>query len=128
VGTEHPVLVVDDDRDVRESLGVLLGAEGYRVVEAADGDDALARLRTGEEPCLILLDLMMPRKNGWEFRREQLRDPRLAAVPVVVLSAHDRVREQARELGVRDWLSKPVDVDRLLGMVEAYCSPLDRRA
>src|SRR5438445_6065998 len=81
-----PVLIVDDDADVRDAMEFLLRSEGYRTVTAADGDDALTKLRAGLEPCLILLDLMMPWKDGFQFRREQMRDPRLSAIPVVVLS------------------------------------------
>jgi CheY-like chemotaxis protein len=119
----HVLLLVDDDCDLRESLAALLRAEGYDVVLAEGGDEALGHLRRGLEPCLILLDLMMPHTNGWEFRAEQLRDPILARFPVAVLSGDGQVREKARQLGVAGHLSKPPDIDRLLKLVAAHCPP-----
>jgi len=76
-----PVLVVEDDRDVRESLVAVLEDAGYRVMSAADGRAALDLLRAGPRPAVILLDLMMPVMDGFEFRAEQVRDPSLADVP-----------------------------------------------
>ena len=77
------VCVVDDDADIREVLTDVLSIEGYDVVAAGDGESALALLRARPSACrLILLDLMMPRMNGWEFRRQQLQDPTIAEIPV----------------------------------------------
>jgi len=82
-----PVLVIEDNTEVRQALVALLEAEGYSVIEAVDGVSALRLLRAGEvRPCLIVLDLMMPRMSGWDFRMEQSRDRRFAAIPVVVVS------------------------------------------
>src|SRR5207249_4370223 len=76
-----PVLVIEDNTEVRQALVALLEAEGYGVVEAVDGVSALRLLRAGEvRPCLIVLDLMMPRMSGWDFRMEQSSDRRLAAI------------------------------------------------
>src|SRR5205085_12014163 len=83
------VLVVEDDHDVREALVEALEASDYHPMAAANGSEALQRLRSGSEPpCVILLDVMMPVMDGREFREEQRRDPALAEIPVVVLSAH----------------------------------------
>src|SRR2546428_6585449 len=83
-----PVLIVEDDAGVRGAFAALLASEGYRVLEAADGLEALRLLRAAEDlPCLILLDLMMPRMNGWDFRAVQRRDERLDSNPVGVVSA-----------------------------------------
>src|SRR2546427_12667574 len=83
-----PVLVVEDNTEVRQALVALLEAEGYRVAQAVDGVSALRLLRAGDvRPCLIVLDLMMPRMSGWDFRREQRSDRRLAGLPGVVVSA-----------------------------------------
>src|SRR2546427_11886364 len=83
-----PVLVIEDNTEVRQALVALLEAEGYGVVEAVDGVSALKLLRAGGgRPCLIVLDLMMPRMSGWDFRTEQSSDRQLAAIPVVVVSA-----------------------------------------
>ncbi|MBN9159659.1 MAG: response regulator [Myxococcales bacterium] len=80
------VLVIDDDPDILEVTRFVLENAGYRVATAANGADALASLRGKAKPGLILLDLMMPVMNGWEFRAEQTRDPELASVPVVIIT------------------------------------------
>ena len=116
------VLIVDDERDIREMLARVLELEGYDVRCAADGREALGQLRQGERPGVILLDLMMPIMNGWAFRAEQVRDPLLAAIPVVVLSGHDAVREAAALLGVSAFLQKPIDIDTLLTVVSRHCT------
>lgn len=82
------ILVVDDDCDLREILGMALEDEGYEVLLARDGAEALRQLREATEPPeLIFLDLRMPVMNGWEFLEEQRRDPKIAAVPVVIITA-----------------------------------------
>ena len=109
------VLVVDDDADIRQTVGMVLEEEGYEVQVAADGAAALALLRAGPPPALILLDLMMPVMNGWQFREAQTADETLAAIPVVVISADNRLRE-ACPFG-DNYLRKPVDIDALLSIV-----------
>jgi len=120
----HPrtrrILLVEDDADVRGALAALLEGEGYQVVEAAHGGEALAHLRATTF-CLILLDLMMPVMNGWQFRAEQLKDPALAAVPVVVVTADNSVAEKAAEVGAAGYLLKPIDFSELLAHVERCC-------
>ena len=80
------VMVIDDDRDSREAMAEALSLEGYIVTTAANGAEALAQLRTGYRPHAILLDLMMPGVDGWDFRTEQRRDVALAKIPVIVIS------------------------------------------
>ena len=116
------VMVVEDDPDLRHLLTFLLQSEGYEVVEAADGAQAMARLREAEEPGLILLDLMMPTMNGWEFRREQQKDPELASIPVVILSAVGNLWARAATLKAADYIEKPVDLDRLITVVGQHCT------
>lgn len=113
------VLVIDDDADIREAFKLLLEASGHQLATAADGAEALALLRDGIHPRLILLDLMMPGMNGFEFRAEQLRDPVLAAIPVVIISGDGRIAEKARPLGL-PWLLKPIDLDELLETMSRY--------
>ena len=113
------ILLVEDYDDTRESLSMLLELCGYRVVEARDGEEGLAELRAGLMPCLILLDLMMPVKDGWEFRIEQLANPALRSIPTVVMSALD-AREKMH--GLAGTLPKPVDLDKLFGLADRYCS------
>lgn len=116
------ILIVEDDDDIREAMALLIRSEGYDVVEARNGDEALRALRTSSSGfCLVLLDLFMPVKNGWEFRAEQMADPEIADVPVVVVSADRNARDKAQGLGALDYLVKPIDFDRLLGTLAAYC-------
>jgi CheY-like chemotaxis protein len=72
-------------------------------------------------PSVILLDLMMPVMDGWQFRTEQLRDPALAAIPVILISADGTVREKAAALSAAAFLRKPIDVEQLLALVRQYC-------
>jgi len=119
------VMVVDDDADVREALAMTLELHGYLVLLAKDGAEALTLLRGDEcRPCLILLDLMMPRMSGLEFRTEQLLDPCLAAIPVVVVTGAGRGVDQAALSGVGlEVITKPVSVDGLLEWVRRFCTP-----
>ena len=114
-----PVLIVEDDADLREMMAQLLTLEGFHAEAVANGKEALDYLRTGDRPDVILLDLMMPVMDGWEFRRHQREDPQFAEVPVVVLTALDQSR--AAHLGGAAFLKKPLDFDRLLELVRGYC-------
>ena len=115
------ILIVEDDADVRGALTAFLEGAGYTVVEAEHGGEALDHLRTSAMFCLILLDLFMPVMNGWAFRTEQLRDPHLAPIPVIVISADADAANKAADLGVADHLGKPIDLERLLVMVGRHC-------
>lgn len=116
-----PVLVVEDNNDVREMIRVLLELEGYTVVTAADGTDAIATLRRGLNPCVIILDLTMPGKDGYQVRQEQLQDSALAAIPVIVCSGDIEVAAKAKALGAVGYYHKPIEVDGFLGIVARYC-------
>ena len=116
----HGVLIVEDDQDVREAIATFLAAEGYTVVEAEHGAAALQRLAVGHF-CLILLDLFMPTMDGWTFRSAQLRDPTLAAIPVVVISADPDVVPTAVALGAVASMRKPLDLGVLLETVARHC-------
>jgi len=115
------VLVVEDDSDIREALALVLRDEGYTVEDAPNGKVALEHAHQ-HRPDLILLDLMMPVMNGWQFREVMLKDPELAAVPVVVLSAAESARDHAPAMGV-SFLQKPVELADLLKMVHAAIGP-----
>ena len=117
------ILIVDDDADVREMLSQFFAIEGYDVATARNGKDALDQLRTGHQTDLILLDLMMPVMDGWQFRMEQQRDPQLAPIPVVVLSAVYNARERAALLGAVDYMQKPVEFDKLIETAERHRIP-----
>jgi len=117
------ILIVEDDFDIREALTQILEEEGYAVRGAANGREALDVASEGAPPKLILLDLMMPVMNGWQFRAEQLKDPRLASVPVLVISADPQVQPKAASLGVAGLLKKPISLDDLLEAVKTHCAP-----
>jgi len=116
------VLIVEDDVDLREMMVQLLKLEGINSEAVANGREALEYLnrRLGNVPHLILLDLMMPVMDGWEFLRQKGSDAELAGVPVIVLSAIDRSR--AGELRADGYLVKPLDFERLLGLIRTYCA------
>jgi len=111
-----PILVVEDDASTRAALGDFLKLEGYAVDCVRDGIEALEYAHH-HTPCLIILDLIMPRMDGWQFRAEQKKDPALAKCPVVVLSASTRDRQIDAEVV----LQKPVDLEGLLSAVQEYC-------
>ena len=116
------LLVVDDDAAIRETLAELLRDEGYFVVTAANGQEALDKLHeSGAPPCLIILDLMMPVMSGDEFYREKQRDPQLATIPVVVISADGNLSRKAATFG-GEYLAKPVKLDVVLDTVERHCA------
>ncbi|MBI5478974.1 MAG: response regulator [Deltaproteobacteria bacterium] len=114
------VLVVDDDPDIRDMIGQALELEGWRVVGAANGEEALRVAREGPRPDVILLDLMMPVMNGWEFLDDQRRDERLAAIPVVLISGDERLKEKAAKARVAGFLKKPMDLMELLDAVQRH--------
>jgi len=110
------VLVVDDESDIRQAVAEVLSYEGYQVLAACDGAEALAKARA-YHPELVLLDLMMPRMDGWEFRRAQKHDPEVSRIPVVVLSALG-----PDSLDAEGYVGKPFDVDELVSAVRRYAS------
>src|ERR1043165_7264957 len=113
------ILLVDDDADVRDSIGEALEGEGYRVVNASNGKEALRLLKDdGIRPDLILLDIMMPEMDGWAFRAEQHKDPTLAAIPVIVFTAYRTPRDTARQLDAAGFLRKPLRLDELLSAID----------
>ena len=112
------ILLVEDDFDVREALAETLREEGYAVDCACDGEEALEYLRDGHRPGLILLDLMMPRMSGSEFRMVQKVDPSLRDLPVVLLSADSRMEDKARALEADGAIRKPIDLPELLATIE----------
>ena len=116
----RPVLIVDDDTELRTALGSLISDEGFDVTTAENGAVALAHLST-MRPALILLDWSMPVMDGAEFRDEQKRRPRLAQIPTVLMSATEWVEQRAPGLGVAGFLRKPIDIEELFRLVRLYC-------
>src|SRR5262245_6332059 len=121
------VLIVEDDGDTRELLAKLLVTEGFHAVSAEDGLEALHLLRTvrrraPDVPCLVLLDLTMPRFSGHEFRRAQLGDPTVASVPIAVMSGAIDLEKRGQALGAVATVAKPIDLNVLMDVVRRYCA------
>lgn len=106
-----PVLVIEDDTASREALAEMLAREGYSVFTAANGMEGLGHLSQGLRPAAILLDLMMPGVDGWDFRAQQKRDPELAAIPVIAISAAGKLLDADYSL------RKPINVQQLLALL-----------
>ncbi len=116
------LLIVEDDSATRDALALLLSGAGYATATAADGREALTYLRSHPVPDLVLLDLLMPVADGWQFLAERAKDAALAAIPVVVLSAGGKsLRAAALALGADDFLEKPISPEDLLAAVGRYC-------
>ncbi len=112
------ILLIDDNPMTREAISMILAGVGYCVALANNGADALHRLREHRRPDLILLDLAMPVLDGQHFRREQQQDQTLTSIPIVIFSGAERAEEEAVALGAAGCLHKPVDLGRLLQVVE----------
>lgn len=113
------VLIIEDDHDIRETFRQLLEMEGYGAVTASNGKEGLELLKRMGRPCLILLDLMMPVMNGWEFLAAQKGDLALANIPVVVVTAAGKSKENSIEAA--GYIKKPVELQSLLDTVKQYC-------
>jgi CheY-like chemotaxis protein len=125
MSASHRVLVIEDDLEIRESLMDILEDHGYEPVGAGNGLEALAMLRgPSPQPCLIFLDLMLPKMDGWAFRQEQLRSPEIASIPVIVISAFRDVARIAQELQANELLKKPFKLDELVSVMQKYCPQL----
>jgi two-component system response regulator MprA len=116
------VLLVEDDYDTREAFAALIENVGLDAVAVTNGREAFEQLRGGLRPCVIVLDIAMPEMDGFAFRREQLKDPVLAAIPVTVVSgAGWAVEREARSLGLTVFLRKPIELDELLALFKDRC-------
>ena len=120
VETRATILVIDDDDDIREVLATVLDEAGFRVVTAANGREGLERLREDPQPDVILLDLMMPEMDGYQFRAEQQRDPALRAIPTLIVTA-GTVTSRVEALGAEAILRKPVSLRRLVDTIRGFC-------
>jgi two-component system response regulator MprA len=114
------VLVIDDDHDLREAVAESLTDEGYAVDAFESGELALAHLRKGGQATLILLDWMMPGMDGGRVNEELRKEPRLAAIPIILITADTRASQKAEQLGLLGYLRKPLQLDELLNLVGRY--------
>jgi CheY-like chemotaxis protein len=119
MGVAVSILIVEDEHDIREVLTEILQDEGYAVDSVRNGLEALAFLQE-HHPELILLDLGMPVMTGWEFRDQQQRDPALADIPVIVMSATPYLDRTAATLRAANCLDKPIELHALLDMIEQH--------
>lgn len=115
----HRVMVVDDDDEIRETIGDILTDEGHIALCFENGQKALIELRSGEPPCLVFSDLMMPVMDGWAVLRERASDPRLSDIPVVVITALGK--EKLSDLRANKILAKPLRVEHVLDAVQEFC-------
>ena len=113
----HTILIVEDEEDLRELMRESLELKGYSVVTAEEGQEALQKISGIDHLCLVLLDLLMPGMNGWDFFEKMRARPELAGVPVIV---HSSASNRA-PAGVTRVLQKPVVFERLLSVVGEYC-------
>ena len=120
------VLVIEDDPELLAALSGALEEEGFGVSRARHGLDALGQLRSGRRPCVILLDLMMPIMNGWQFRHEQRQDSELSKIPVVVVSAKTDSAQHAAWLEADAYLEKPLSLGKLIEIVNRFCASSSR--
>jgi len=128
-GAAGRVLLVDDDFGILDGLSDFLENEGFAVVPASNGIDALNQLRSGLRVGVIVLDVMMPMMDGWDFRAEQLADPSLRDIPVVVISASGFAQDNLqRQFYAREVLSKPLELDRFLQALKGICGSSDAGA
>src|SRR4029079_3844984 len=123
-GEQRLLLVVEDDFEVAETLNDFLTDEGFRIVTARNGKEALAQLRAGLRPSAILLDLLMPEMDGWQFRQEQVADATLRDIATVIFTATSPPETAARMPGV-EGIRKPIDGDELVHTVRRLCGLTD---
>jgi CheY-like chemotaxis protein len=116
-------LIVDDDDDIRETIAETLEDRGYGTARAANGKEALNLLLAGLRPKIILLDLMMPVMNGWQFQQETRHNPSFNGIPVFVITGDTMAARRAVDVGASGYLSKPFEEHQLLEIVARFCAP-----
>ena len=115
----QPVLIIDDDEDIRESLKMALETEGYEIFEAANGREALDLLPKIPNPAVILLDLVMPVMNGWEFLKELSENYGLAGIPVLIITGFSEAFSK-KGVPASGVIQKPIDLAELTNTVKQY--------
>lgn len=121
IAVNRTILLIEDDRDICEIVQLVLAEEGYETLTVPNGAEALRLLRAGEaRPFVIMLDLMLPVMDAWQFRSEQLRDPALEKIPVVIFSANPKVWRHADMLGAAAVIRKPPNLNEILDVVGRF--------
>jgi CheY-like chemotaxis protein len=119
--TNKTILLIEDDRDICEIVAQVLEEEGYAIVTVPNGAEGLRRLRSTEaRPFLIVLDLMLPVMDAWQFRSEQSGDAQIADIPVVIFSANPKIAQHAGSLGAAAMIRKPPNLDEFLDVVSRF--------
>lgn len=114
------VLIVEDEVSIRQMMQDVLELHGYKVFTASNGEDGIKKLmEISPEPCVVLLDLMMPGTNGWQFLDVQRSNPKFSNIPVVVCSAY---KESAKSVHPNGFVEKPIQLNSLLGAVREFCA------
>lgn len=115
------ILIVEDSMDIQIPLRQLFEVEGYIVDFATNGLEALDVLKSGSDlPAIILLDIMMPVMDGFEFRNQQIADPRISHIPVIIMSADANIKAKQSKIGAKHYLRKPINIDDLLDVVKKF--------
>jgi len=115
------ILIIEDDQSIREALSEYLEMEGFHTSSVSNGQEAIEYLISGKTlPNLILLDLMMPVKDGFQFRIEQLQIPAIQKIPVLLMSADGNAREKMGTLPVTAYLKKPLELDHLMDAIKRF--------
>jgi CheY-like chemotaxis protein len=115
-------LIVDDHTDGRETLSDLLDLYGFEVLCASDGQEALDVLHRGERPCLILVDLVMPKLDGWGFRQKQQERHDWSEIPVVAMTGRTSAVSTPHKVEFDGYLLKPINLPDLLEVLNEHCS------
>lgn len=123
IHTDKTILIIEDDQHIREAMQFSLEVEGYHVCSAANGQEGLGIIQKMMNPCLVLLDLVMPVMNGIDFLTSLQKESLLRAIPVVVISAFPEKEKElkAKHLETRGFIQKPLDLEVLLGWAKRYC-------
>ena len=118
------ILIIEDNEENRDALSRRLQRRGFQVVLAEDGLEGMEKVRL-EKPDIVLMDMNMPKLDGWEATRQLKADPATRDVPIIALTAHAMAgdRERSLEVGCADYHTKPVEMAKLLGQIEAFLAP-----
>ena len=117
------ILIVDDDVDIINALKLRLEADDYKVATALDGEEGFKKAKS-EKPDLILLDAVMPKKDGWTFVREMKKDDSIKRIPVIVLTGKDSLEDEFRLEGLKDFITKPFEAEALIMKIKTHLSDM----
>jgi CheY-like chemotaxis protein len=120
IASRNSILIIEDDQEIREALEEILRFEGYEVGSVKNGKEGLDYLHKASAPSVILLDMMMPVMNGYQFLAAYQEEPSFSGIPVIVLSADNALEDKLKQFQVRFFLKKPIELERLLELVKQH--------